>query len=87
MAQHLAFPSAAVVHETSLLMPPANQRKVYTKEQWEALKPIIERLWLAEKLPFRLVAEVLKNEYDFFPTYVSLSRMLLAGSKVLQFQH
>jgi hypothetical protein len=45
-------------------------RQLYSKEQWDAQKPIIWRLYNQENMPFKRVIEILRNEYNFVPTYV-----------------
>jgi Clr5 domain len=50
--------------------PGLRGRKQYSKEQWEARKPIIEQLYYHEEKPYTHVIEILEKEHDFFPTYV-----------------
>lgn len=45
-----------------------NKRRSHTEAQWDPLKPVIEKLWLIENLPFKQVAKVLAKEHSFYPT-------------------
>jgi hypothetical protein len=47
-------------------------RHLYSKEQWEAQKPIIYRLYNQENKPYNRVVEILCTEHQFFPTYIFL---------------
>jgi hypothetical protein len=44
------------------------RRKMYPKEQWLALRPIIQRLYVDEGQTFLKVAEYLHEHYNFNPT-------------------
>ena len=44
------------------------RRKVYPKEQWLALRPIIQRLYVDEGQTFVKVAEYLHEQHNFNPT-------------------
>jgi hypothetical protein len=44
-------------------------RELYSKEQWEAQKPVIRQLYNLENKPFKLVIDILRSEHNFFPTY------------------
>jgi hypothetical protein len=44
------------------------RREIYPKEQWLALKPIIQQLYVDEGQTFRKVAEYLHKHHDFNPT-------------------
>ena len=46
------------------------QRGVYSKEQWDAQKSNIWRLYNVENKPYKRVLEILRAEYNFHPTYV-----------------
>jgi hypothetical protein len=43
-------------------------RKMYPKEQWLALKPLIHRLYIDENQTFTKVAEYLQEHHGFNPT-------------------
>ena len=43
-------------------------RKMYSKEKWAALKPIIQRLYVDENQTFRQVASCLARNHGFSPT-------------------
>jgi hypothetical protein len=47
-------------------------RELYSKEQWDAQKPVIWRLYNVENKPYRQVVEILRTEQNFYPTYVYL---------------
>jgi hypothetical protein len=44
------------------------RRKMYPKEQWLALKPVIQRLYIDENQTFPKVAEYLDQNHGFKPT-------------------
>jgi hypothetical protein len=44
------------------------KRKMYPKEQWLALKPLIHRLYIDENQSFTKVAKYLQEHYGFNPT-------------------
>lgn len=46
----------------------SGRRKMYPKEQWLALRPIIQRLYVDEGQTFLKVAEYLHEHHDFNPT-------------------
>jgi hypothetical protein len=48
-------------------------REQYSKERWEAQKPIIKQLYIVENKPFKRVINILRTEHNFFPTYVITS--------------
>jgi hypothetical protein len=50
----------------------------YTSEEWRRHRPLITQLYFEEGRTLKDVAEYLKREYDFGPTYVLLS--LSSGS-------
>ncbi len=53
--------------QPSLELP---KRQIYTKEQWDARKEDIRRLYNVNNLPFKTVLDILRSKHDFFPTYV-----------------
>ena len=50
--------------------PALGGRELYSKERWEAQKPIIRQLYNLENKPFKRVIDILRTEHNFFPTYV-----------------
>lgn len=72
---------------------PAKQTAMYTKEQWEAKKDLIEKLWISENRPWESkkhpdesVEQILRLEHDFPVTYgvlVSVDCYLCLGNSVL----
>jgi hypothetical protein len=44
------------------------RRKMYPKEQWLVLKPLIHRLYIDENQTFTKVAEYLQEHHGFNPT-------------------
>jgi hypothetical protein len=38
------------------------------RKQWEALKPLIQRIYIDENKPFPYLAKILREEYGFEPT-------------------
>src|SRR3978361_554941 len=44
----------------------------YTSEEWRRHRPLITQLYFEEGRTLKDVAEYLKREYDFAPTYVLL---------------
>lgn len=51
--------------KTTIMKP---RHKMYPKEKWLALKPIIQQLYIDEGQTFREVAEYLREHHDFDPT-------------------
>jgi hypothetical protein len=47
-------------------------RQLYSKEQWDAQKQFIWRLYNQENKPFKRVMEILRTEHNFVPTYILL---------------
>jgi hypothetical protein len=54
------------------LSPGLSGRQLYSKEQWEAQKPVIYRLYNQENKPYSRVVEILRTKHNLFPTYVLL---------------
>src|SRR5271170_7728652 len=52
-------------------VPGRGGRQLYSKEQWEAQKPIIRRLYNDENKPYNRVVDILGTEHNFFPTYAT----------------
>jgi hypothetical protein len=38
------------------------------RQQWESLKPLIQRVYIEEDKPFHYVANILSNEHGFEPS-------------------
>jgi hypothetical protein len=64
LAQSLPHPAARSV-------PGRGGLQLYSKEQWEAQKPIIRRLYNHENKPYNRVVDILGAEHNFFPTYAT----------------
>jgi hypothetical protein len=43
-------------------------RKVLSRDAWEALKPVIQRLYIEEGKTFRRISIILRDQYGFTPT-------------------
>jgi hypothetical protein len=52
--------------EQAAVMKP--RHKMYPKEKWLSLQPIIQQLYVDEGWTFREVAEYLRQHHDFNPT-------------------
>jgi Clr5 domain len=39
-----------------------------TKQQWERLKPLIQKIYIEENKPFSYLAKILRDEHSFEPT-------------------
>jgi hypothetical protein len=55
-----------------LQVPPRPQKrapKIYTKEEWEAQRGIIEQLYITEKKTLEEVTEFLEHNHGFYATY------------------
>ena len=62
-------PGLVMAFEESMNQSDINgRRKMYPKEQWLALRPIIQRLYVDEGQTFLKVAEYLHEHHDFNPT-------------------
>jgi hypothetical protein len=40
-----------------------------TRQQWESLKPLIQRIYMEENKPFPYLERILRDEHGFEPTY------------------
>jgi len=60
--------------------PGLGGRELYSKEQWEAQKTVIKQLYNHEKKPFKRVIDILRTEYNFFPTYATISSCFIGIS-------
>jgi hypothetical protein len=64
-------PGSVMTFEESMKQSDINgRRKMYPREQWLALRPIIQRLYVDEGQTFLKVAEYLHEHHDFNPTRV-----------------
>jgi len=43
-------------------------RKQLGREEWEALRPLIEQLYIKERKTYPEVRDILRDEHDFEPT-------------------
>jgi len=48
--------------------PAKTPRQVLSKEDWEELKPLIQRLYIEEKKTFRRICTILSHSHGFTPT-------------------
>jgi Clr5 domain len=51
--------------------PGLGGRQLYSKEQWEAQKPVIRLLYNVQNKPYNRVIDILWTEHNFFPTYAT----------------
>jgi len=51
------------------MLPAHNIRQQLSKDEWESLKPLIQRLYIEENQTFRDIATTLRDSHGFFPTY------------------
>jgi hypothetical protein len=47
---------------------PAGRRSQPSKDRWEDLKPYIRRVYMEENKTLQQLAEILRDEFEFFPT-------------------
>jgi hypothetical protein len=66
--QNSAQPSQSPIE----ISPGLGGRQLYSKEQWEAQKTTIYRLYNKENKSYNKVVEILHAEHGFFPTYYLL---------------
>jgi hypothetical protein len=70
--QSTSIPRVFLPREPDELIDPSSLglggRKTYSKEQWDAQKPVIRRLYNEENKPFKRVIEILRMEHNFVPT-------------------
>ena len=52
---------------SSSVVEPSGIREL-NRQQWEDLKPLIQRIYIEENRPFPVLANVLRDEYGFEPT-------------------
>src|SRR5271168_4554662 len=45
------------------------RRQQLSRDEWEALKPLIRRLYIEENKSFQYIAIVLRDNHNFLPTY------------------
>lgn len=45
------------------------KHKMYSRAQWELLKPLIRALYLQEAWTYKMIAKYLRDNHDFEPTY------------------
>lgn len=63
------------IPENILQLPKARDpddayRRQLKPEEWEALRPVVEQLFIREKKTYREVAAILRDQHDFNPSYV-----------------
>lgn len=63
LEHHKPLPTALVSCEA------LSRRGLYSKEQWDAKKPLIWSLYNVENKSYNQVVAILRDEYSFFPTY------------------
>jgi len=51
-------------------------RQVLSKDEWDRLKPVIQRLYIDENLPRPRVAAILRESYGFAPTKRQFDRRI-----------
>jgi hypothetical protein len=54
-----------IIHENTCEGPGIRET---TRQQWEALKPLIQRIYIEEDKPFPYLARILRDEHGFEPT-------------------
>ncbi len=63
------YPGSMLAFEESVNQgDTSGRRKMYPKEQWLALRPIVQRLYVDEGQTFLKVAEYLHEHHNFNPT-------------------
>lgn len=50
--------------------PGLPRRKQFSKEEWEAQRPLIRQLYYLDERPYEYVIHILGTKHNFFPTYV-----------------
>jgi hypothetical protein len=50
-----------------------SKHKIYSRQQWEDLKPMIHELYLVKNLQFKQIAAYLRHHHEFEPTYVLIA--------------
>jgi hypothetical protein len=58
-------------HASTFQEAPSGHRGIreMTRQQWEALKPLLRRIYIDENRPFPYLAKILREEYGFETTY------------------
>lgn len=51
----------------------ARGKRPISTQEWEDVKPLIQRVYLDENKPFPYLARILRTEHGFEPTYAHLS--------------
>ena len=58
-------------------MHPKHQvRRPPSAQDWEERREVVQRLYYTEGKPLREVMKIMKDEYGFYATYVSIPRSL-----------
>ncbi|KAF4625437.1 hypothetical protein G7Y89_g12729 [Cudoniella acicularis] len=61
------------------LIPSKRTTGVITQSQWQSAEPLIRRLYLVEKKPYKHVADILQHQYGFHPTKRQFERKVREG--------
>jgi len=64
--KHALFQNGSLLVQVSCT---TGKRCQPSKDRWEGLKPLIRRVYLGENKTVQQLAEILRDEHDFFPTY------------------
>lgn len=63
-------------HPIALVKTPRSRsrgKRSISEQEWEDVKPLIQRVYLDENKPFPYLAYILRTEHGFEPTYAHLS--------------
>lgn len=63
-AERLFAASSSIPDNFSVPIP----RRALTKEAWEPLKPLVQRLWVDENMSYRKIAAIILKEHGYMPT-------------------
>jgi hypothetical protein len=65
--QHARSSSNAEAQCCTTVFQPSGVREI-SRQQWEGLKPLIQRVYIDENKPFPYLADILRKDHGFEPT-------------------
>lgn len=64
-----SFSSIQQIQQAQMASGPRSKREM-SRQQWEMVRPTIQRVYIDENQSFNYLAHILRTEHDFQPTYV-----------------
>lgn len=79
-----AEPTQASITATLPLRSSTTTRKLLSAEEWLALRPLIEQLYIKERKTFPEVRDILRDNYNFEPTSVTFEVLEISTLTIQQ---